>query len=499
MMKKSSLTISMFALLGAAWAGASWYTGKIIEEKMPALTDNINHKISSYLPRQDIKFTYQDYHRGIFSTKVRYVLQLNQDKTAEKIIFIETIDHGPFPISQIKKGYLLPVMASVHSTLENTPVLEKIFTANQGESPLSADSRVSYFGNHTSVIHFSPINYEYQDTRLTFSGGMMTAHLSNDMNNADFTAQSDAFTFITQNDLKQTETLNLKGLTLSSVNHMGKFGVFLGEEKIAFKEILFNVNDKNNINLNGIEFYHKTNELDHALNTELNYSLDDLNIDGNDFGSGKLFVSLEGIDGQTIKHFMEMIKNKTIKSLEAENNDEFLNTDQKDIIKNIWQAALKGNAVLKIEPLSWKNSQGEGTFNLQAQMKMPESTTTDPQNLSLASGIKKIDARLNIPVVMLKELMTQISILQGNSQEESQKLADQQVQSLAKLGKLLKFTTLENDIIGSQFYFENHQIDLNGQKFSSQSFSELFNMAGLLNSEQQTAPEIPSTITPSNP
>ncbi|ASV33758.1 hypothetical protein CJJ18_06805 [Candidatus Williamhamiltonella defendens] len=170
MMKKSSLTISMFALLGAAWAGASWYTGKIIEEKMPALTDNINHKISSYLPRQDIKFTYQDYHRGIFSTKVRYVLQLNQDKTAEKIIFIETIDHGPFPISQIKKGYLLPVMASVHSTLENTPVLEKIFTANQGESPLSADSRVSYFGNHTSVIHFSPINYEYQDTRLTFSG-----------------------------------------------------------------------------------------------------------------------------------------------------------------------------------------------------------------------------------------------------------------------------------------------------------------------------------------
>jgi len=241
------------------------------------------------------------------------------------------------------------------------------------------------------------------------------------------------------------------------------------------------------------------NELDHALNMELNYSLDDLNIDGNDFGAGKLFVSLEGIDGQTIKHFMEMIKNKTIKSLETENNDEFLNTDQKDIMKNIWQAALKGNAVLKIEPLSWKNRQGEGTFNLQAQMKMPASTTTDPQNLSLASGIKKIDARLNIPVVMLKELMTQISILQGNSQEESQKLADQQVQSLAKLGKLLKFTTLENDIIGSQFYFENHQIDLNGQKFSSQSFSELFNMAGLLNSEQQTAPEIPSTITPSNP
>ncbi|WP_158379538.1 YdgA family protein [Candidatus Williamhamiltonella defendens] len=498
MMKKSFLTISMVALLGAVWTGASWYTGKIIEEKMPVLTDNMNYKISSYLPQQDIKFTYDDYHRGIFSSQVRYVLQLNQDNTSAKIIFIETIDHGPFPISQIKKGNLLPIMASVHSTLENTPILEKIFIANQGKSLLSADSRVSYLGHHTSVIQFSPINYEYQDTRLIFSGGTMTAYLSNDMNNADFTAQSDAFTFITQNDLKQTETLNLKSLTLRSVNHMGKFGVFLGEAKIAFKEIHSNVNDKNNINLNGIQFYHKTNELDHALNTELNYSLDDLNIDGNDFGSGKLFVSLEGIDGQTIKHFMEIIKNKTSKSLEAENHDEFLNTDQKDITKNIWQAALKGNAILKIEPLSWKNSQGEGTFNLQAQMKMPESTTTDPQNLSLASGIKKIDARLNIPVVMLKELMTQISILQGNSQEESQKLADQKVHSVAKLGKLLKFTTLENDIIGSQFYFENHQIDLNGQKFSSQSFSKLFNIAGLLNAKKQKTPEIPSIIIPSN-
>lgn len=504
-MKTSSVAISVTAILGvvAIWSGASWYTGKSIEKNMPKFIDKINHKISDYLPAKEIKLTYEDYDRGIFSTKVRYLLQINdsktgKDKKATTLVFSETIHHGPFPIAQIKKGVFLPSMAFVHSTLENTPDVQKIFAASHDSSPVNVDSRIAFNGDSASVISFSPLEYQHYDTRFTFSGGTITADLSKDMNDARVTAQSDAFSIIHKNKSKQVETLSFKGITVSSISNMGKFNVAVGEQDIAFKKIELNVNDKKNIALEGMALHHKMNELEQILNTQSDYSLDDLKINGQDFGSGKLSIALDHIDGQTIRHFIEIYKNKGMNT-EAKNSDTSLNTDQNDIIKNIWQALTKGKAVLKIQPASWKNSQGESTFNFNAQMTSPEPAPMDAQDISLIKGMKKIDARLNIPVVMLKEFLTQVYSVLGNGQEASQKSAEQQVQNLITLGEMLKLTTVENGHIRSQFHFENDQIDLNGQTFSLQKFSELFSLDNLLHSEQQTTPETPLTVTPSNP
>ncbi|HDV5963957.1 TPA: DUF945 family protein, partial [Yersinia enterocolitica] len=36
-MKKSLVAVSVIVVLGAAWTGASWYTGKLIEQRMGEL------------------------------------------------------------------------------------------------------------------------------------------------------------------------------------------------------------------------------------------------------------------------------------------------------------------------------------------------------------------------------------------------------------------------------------------------------------------------------
>lgn len=54
----------------------------------------------------------------------------------DEIAFIEVIDHGPFPLAQLKKLNLIPSMASVHTELANTPVLKKLFDVTNGQSPL---------------------------------------------------------------------------------------------------------------------------------------------------------------------------------------------------------------------------------------------------------------------------------------------------------------------------------------------------------------------------
>lgn len=110
-MKKSLVAVSVIVVLGAAWTGASWYTGKLIEQRMGELVNNANGQIRTLLPKAGVKFAYKDYQRGLFSSQVRYVLQADSSVAGEKalkdgdeVAFIETIDHGPFPLAQLKNS-----------------------------------------------------------------------------------------------------------------------------------------------------------------------------------------------------------------------------------------------------------------------------------------------------------------------------------------------------------------------------------------------------------
>ncbi|WP_262259665.1 YdgA family protein, partial [Serratia liquefaciens] len=103
---------------------------------------------------------YENYQRGIFSSKLRYVLRADGSvttddaplKAGDKVAFQETIDHGPFPFAQLKKFNLLPSMASVHTELENTPATNGLFDITKGKSLFTAESRISYSGDISSTI-----------------------------------------------------------------------------------------------------------------------------------------------------------------------------------------------------------------------------------------------------------------------------------------------------------------------------------------------------------
>ncbi|HHP9707987.1 TPA: DUF945 family protein, partial [Yersinia enterocolitica] len=57
-MKKSLVAVSVIVVLGAAWTGASWYTGKLIEQRMGELVNNANDQIRTLLPKAGVKFAY---------------------------------------------------------------------------------------------------------------------------------------------------------------------------------------------------------------------------------------------------------------------------------------------------------------------------------------------------------------------------------------------------------------------------------------------------------
>lgn len=509
-MKKSLVAVSVIVVLGAAWTGASWYTGKLIEQRMGELVNNANGQIRTLLPKAGVKFAYTDYQRGLFRSQVRYVLQADSSVAGEKalkdgdeVVFIETIDHGPFPLAQLKKFNLIPSMASVHTELANTPALKKLFEVTKGQSPFTADSRISYGGDTSSAITFIPIDYQQNATSVKFSGAKIDADVSRDMRDVKMSGSSDSLVVASKNQWDQVEQFTLQGLSVKSDSKTGKFDLSIGEQQLGIKQIGFSLEGKDIATLVGFNLNTQLGETDKDLNGKLTYTLDALKVQGNDFGSGKLAFTFANLDGQSLKQFASAYNQQVMKAVQAgENLDpEAYQQQMTEILLANLSGLLKGNPTVSIAPLSWKNAKGESTFTLNVALADPAQAKATNQPL-LAQSVKKVDAALTIPMPMAVELISQVARLQGHySQEETQKSAQQQVQGMAAMGQMFKLTTTKDDVISSSFQYADNQVDLNGQKMSLQEFVGLFGMFGGPDAEDDSneLETVPATPVPDAP
>lgn len=500
-MKKSLVAVSVIVVLGAAWTGASWYTGKLIEQRMGEVVDNANSQLKVYLPKAGVKLGYENYQRGVFSSQIRYVLRADGSvttddaalKPGDEVAFLETIDHGPFPFAQLKKFNLLPSMASVHTEMENTPAVKKLFDITKGKSLFTADSRISYSGDTSSAIDVIPLEYQQDKSALKFSGATINADVSSDMKAIALDASSDSAVFSGPNEFGQTEQISFQGVNLKGTSHASQFDVNLGDQTLTMKQFKVAVDGKDTVALDGFNLVSKFGETGSNIGGQVDYTMDALKVQGNDFGAGKLTLKIDRLDGKSLKEFADRYNQQTMAMLQQGQSLDPAAYEQQttDILLQNLPLLLKGNPTVSIAPLSWKNSKGESSFTLDLALTDPAqagSPAESPDQL-LARSVKKLDANLTIPVAMATETTAQTALLQGYNAQDAQKLAQQQVQGLAAMGQMFKLTTQKDGVIGSSFHYADNQVDLNGNKMSLQEFIGMF---GLLGAPAQDAVPAPA-------
>lgn len=489
-MKKSLVAVSVIVVLGAAWTGASWYTGKLIEQRMGEVVDNANSQLKVYLPKAGVKLGYENYQRGVFSSQIRYVLRADGSvttddaalKPGDEVAFLETIDHGPFPFAQLKKFNLLPSMASVHTEMENTPAVKKLFDITKGKSLFTADSRISYSGDTSSAIDVIPLEYQQDKSALKFSGATINADVSSDMKAIALDASSDSAVFSGPNEFGQTEQISFQGVNLKGTSHASQFDVNLGDQTLTMKQFKVAVDGKDTVALDGFNLVSKFGETGSNIGGQVDYTMDALKVQGNDFGAGKLTLKIDRLDGKSLKEFADRYNQQTMAMLQQGQGLDPAAYEQQttDILLQNLPLLLKGNPTVSIAPLSWKNSKGESSFTLDLALTDPAqagSPAESPDQL-LARSVKKLDANLTIPVAMATETTAQTALLQGYNAQDAQKLAQQQVQGLAAMGQMFKLTTQKDGVIGSSFHYADNQVDLNGNKMSLQEFIGMFGLLG---------------------
>ncbi|MCG8707754.1 YdgA family protein [Brenneria sp. 4F2] len=487
-MKKSLVAAGIIIALGAAWTGASWYTGKQLAQNIDEYVDNINAQFKSAYPDAAIKAVYRDYQGGIFSSKVTLVIQYDgSDKwqkilaPGEEIVVHDTVYHGPFPLSQLKKFNLTPRMAAIHAELGNTPKTQSLFDITQNKPFFSAESLVDYDGAISSDISLVPIEYQDNDQKFSFSGAHFLWNFSSDFRSQKVSGSASNLTSEKKNAWGAKEQFTIKDFALDVNNHKGKFDIGIGDGKFTARSLIVAVEGGDPLVINNVSIQSSVAEDDKNLSGNTTMGLESLTIGDRNLGSGNLNINFSQFDGRGTKQFATDYQ-KTMQQYLQHADKSDMQAYQHQVIMTLLQnlpKVLKGNPNISISPLSWKNSKGEALLTLSLDMTDPlenaanaaDPASTDEEKI-IRQSVKKFDAKLNVPLPMLAEFLLQQSKQSDSAEgkEMARKMAAQQAELIANISQENKATvTQDNAIVGSLQYADG-QVDLNGDKISLSEF-----------------------------
>lgn len=491
-MKKTKIALGVVIALGVAWTAGAWFTGKQLEKNMDQLVQQANAQIQNTAPESRLKLSYQDFQRGVFSSHARFVLQSSSQtednsilKPGQSIIFSESIDHGPFPLAQLKKFNLTPSMASVHSELENTDVVKKLFEITKGKSIVQAETRIGYGGSTDSDINLLPADYSNAQTgeRFAFEGGLLKVSADDKGDKVDFSGDIDSLMLTTKNELDMPVLFTLNGMKLEANTRLSPEGLRVGDQNIHLKKLTAAVDGKEAMVAEGLNGKSEFTSTNNRVSGLIDYSLDSLKLQGQPFGQGKLTIKLDGFDGKAIKTFSETY-NRQVQALTSDPalqaNPELYQQRASELLTTNLSLLLKGDPSISIAPFSWKNDKGESSYTLNAHFKDPAAATAPAQNLGqqVDSVLKTLDTRLTISMPMATEMMTHVAMGEGYKQEDAGKLADQQVKGLAAMGQMFKLTTQQDNNITISLQYGEGQITMNGEKMPLEQFLSRYMLGG---------------------
>jgi len=481
-MKKSvAITLGVVIVGAGSWVGATWYTGKRIEESSQRHLAEANEKLAKITPLFGLRIDQLKYERGLFSTQARYGLSfVKSDNSpdgmpAGMVEFDATIEHGPFPKSALARGAIAPKLAFVHSEIAKTDNIKELFELTKDVSPLAGDAVISFGGFATSSARIAPVKIEHEGNTVDFSG--MTVNGTFDRKLQAITANALVET-LSVNGAKSDDpiTMALSGLTMDVNSRMGKFGLSVGDSNIKIKRIdVVKPDEEVKVSLDNLGYGVKLSEDDKTINAEATYQTGDIVLNDVALGNGQAVVKLAKLDGDAVKQLSDTY-NQIVRQYMMGASDEGLKDEQFDVLLDNAGKLLNGNPSFSIDPISWKTAKGESKLTFTLDLANPPNVKElTPQEI-LVKAIKQIDATLIISKPMVRDLMVQYAVKkEGLDATAAGAQADEQMRSVSGMAEMFNVGKNDGDNIVGKFHFADGMGDLNGQKIPAE---ELF--AGLL-------------------
>ncbi|VTO27914.1 GTP-binding protein YdgA [Klebsiella pneumoniae] len=300
-------------VLGVVWTGGAWFTGKQLEGRIADMVQQANAQLRSSAPESGLELSYQDYQRGLFSSHLQLVVkpiagQANGWLAAgQSVVLDEVVDHGPFPLASLKAFNLAPAMASVHTTLVKNDASQALFEIAKGDTPFTVDTRIAYSGDSQSAIVLNALDYAKGDEKVTFSGGQFQLDADRDGKNISLKGQAGSGQIDALNEYNQKVQLRFVNLTTDGATELASFNERIGQQKMTLDKLAISVEGKELALIDGmaLDGGSTLTQDGKGVNSQVNYTVNSLKLQGQDMGSGKLTLKVDNVDGQAWHQFSQ--------------------------------------------------------------------------------------------------------------------------------------------------------------------------------------------------
>lgn len=523
-MRKRTIIGGFIITLIAIYPITSNYHGTKLHEYLDQRVATLNQYLSN---RLGIKYSVEAKLKksGIFSSQ--YVFSIKDPSGKAIPLFNQDIEHGPFPLSNLKQGIFTPTSYTGRITLIHNDTTKQIFAAAKDKQPLFIEYTLGYNQQIKGHADFATFNFSYTlpHTQDTISSNIGTSNLTFSTDNGFKNVQLNIFTepiIITLSQPQQKTTLK-QGKTISQLSRKitDNDTVYSALSQINGLSVI--TNNQPFLEFSNLHLLFSIDDHNKTMDINANESYKDIHINGINFGhldNARYYRHLNSTAVQQLGSIAEQVLTNLLKYSLSPSNTSTLN--RKNSIEKLLEsykfslgvAALNlfsHRPEIQYGPIVLTNTAGKSEVNATVGLLLPQLHGTDPEQIILSSiSNADINITLNGPWLTQFLLDTATSLAKKNHLAPP---TDKDKQQLKKIVDDLKWaltsselaTIRVNDSDNIRFSFQatkagqsimkTHNIMYNGQKYSSSEILGLLSERVEKTSEHIKDLEIANAIT----
>lgn len=475
-MKKLALAVAVpLILIGAA----TLYTSTQVESTARDAVEQANLKLRemSLGAGAEARVSMLSFDRGLLSSDARYQIDVevpdDEGNTQHYAVLVQDrLEHGPFPLSRLSRGQLMPVAAQSHLQLERTPLTEALFVAASGEAPLRGDVAIGYDGGQHGELRSAALNVMQEDGSVQIAAANIRFDVADQANTVRMEGELPEVKIDLQHaDSVQPVHVSLRGIELSADKHGYANGFGQGPSAVTVERTEIQAGGQPAVVIQNASIGEVLSRGERGIDQSVAYRIGELSAKGQTFRNLALVFSLRNLEETSLKALLDSYKTLVDSGPSPENAIANISAAQQSELQAKAIQVLEHKPTLALDEFSFETANGAARLSLVLDLQGPSAApTSDPMIPNLIAALET-DAGVD------KGLVRDVAglVVQHQQGDASDPVAlQQETDAAAELFSGLAIDSgwfqLQGDRLASSLRYANDTVTLNGREMSVHDF-----------------------------
>lgn len=476
-MKKLALAVAVpLALFGAA----TFYTSTQVESTARDAVDQANLKLREMGvgAGADVSLTLLSFERGLLSSTARYQIDIDvaddEGNTEHYALLLnDRLEHGPFPVSRLSRGQLMPVAAQSHFELERTPLTQKLFDAASGEVPLVGEVTIGYDGGQAGDLRTAALNIE-DDGSVRIAPASFNFEANRDGSDVRMDGElAEIDIDLQRSDSGQPVQVSLRGIGLSADKQDYDAGFGFGPSAITLQRMEIKAGDEPAVVIQQASVEEALSRGSRGLDQTIGYRIGKVSAKGQTFRNLALVFSLRNLEESSLKALVASYKDILDQSATPQESFAGMTSAQQQALQAHGLRLLEHKPTLALDEFGFETAHGAARLSVVLDLQSPSAEAFTPDAM-ISSMLASLKADAGIDRNLVRDIAG--LVVQNNARDGQldQAALQQETEAATELFSGMALNTgwsrLEGERLVSSLHYANDKVTFNGREMSVPEF-----------------------------